>query len=96
MSLQENVARGIALLDAVGPKDWRETIDVTQLRLTNTGCVLGQLYGDMAVGSMELSLDTTYKYCDNRLEKYGFNPSPSEGSEPLWIEWRRQLERKAD
>lgn len=43
----ERVVRGVAALDAYGPPDWRERVDVATLRVDNSRyCVLGQVYGD--------------------------------------------------
>lgn len=44
--MNEQVARGIALLDERGPTDWRKRINLDTLDVGSLeNCILGQLYG---------------------------------------------------
>lgn len=46
-NLVECVAKGIKVLDARGPEDWRDRITLSTLDLrTYTNCVIGQIYGN--------------------------------------------------
>ena len=63
LTLQERIRYGIALLDAYGPKNWRNRITraITKKRLDLKNpkhCILGEVYGDYFVGLRQLNLDT--------------------------------------
>lgn len=55
-SIDERVARGIALLDAQEP-GWREKVNVNRLDMrTCHNCIFGQVYGDISIGLRKTGL----------------------------------------
>lgn len=102
----EQVARGMALLDAHGPADWRERIDLDRLTFkSSTDCVLGQVYGDMDLGLDELAgllmAEDVSVYSDTgqaAMYNHGFTASPEsltpdspEDDAALVAAWRAAL-----
>jgi hypothetical protein len=56
-SVDERVARGIALLDEKVP-DWRAKVDPNKLDMRKCDvCIFGQIYGDVVIGIRALDLD---------------------------------------
>ena len=85
---RKRVAKGIALLDEKGPKDWRERVDMGRFKWTISGCILGQIFGsfyadearDLRGGAL--------------LHIYGFNGDPGSGSvtcSSVEAAWREAL-----
>jgi len=80
--------RGIALLDAYGPADWRERINLYTLDIQHSDvCVLGQLYGSYSKGADYLGFDTE----DGA--KYGF--ATTFNYRMLNKRWKEELARSA-
>ena len=97
MAFEEQVARGIALLDQKVP-GWRDWIDLDRLDMRSVlyepgegcGCILAQLYGDYDDGLYALELD------DTPVEPYGFDTSGDRnkpGYAALTNAWKRALTR---
>lgn len=58
---EENVRRGVALLDEKGVPDWRQKVDTRQLDMnSHYKCVLGQIYGSYGQGLLELGLQSDF------------------------------------
>lgn len=65
---EEEVKRGIALLNQKNP-GWREKVDLETLNMLKVaGCTLGQVYKDYYEGLIELGLTDT----DDSAVQYGF------------------------
>lgn len=97
ITVEQAVQNGIALLDAKGPKDWREIVEVEDLDVASIGwCVLGQIYGDYSRGMMEL-FDYEEEHWEPLGIKYGFEAQVNihneygRDYEPLTAEWVRAL-----
>lgn len=99
MTVAQQVSRGIALLDAKGPKKWRERISLRALNINDPKwCILGQLYGKFFRGLRALGLvDERYKYGFSNVwdiadesYKYGFS-SEWCNVHDLETEWKRRL-----
>lgn len=98
ITVEQAVRNGIELLDAEGPKDWRELVDVELLDVASIGrCVLGQIYDDYSLGMMEL-FDYGEEYWEPLGIKYGFEaqllPGPGYNGrdyDALTAEWVRVL-----
>lgn len=82
-TLQERVQAGIAVLDELGPENWRELVDLNTLDMTSESmCILGQLYGEYTEGKYALSIlaGSDYGFDDREL-----------GYPELVAEWKRVL-----
>lgn len=84
-TIAERVQRGIDLLDAKGPADWRERINGKTLDVkTFCCCVLGQVFGDFCDGKLALGM------AEHSLP-YGFCPEDRAEAELLNAEWVRRI-----
>jgi hypothetical protein len=68
-AVQQRIKRGIQVLDACGPENWRGNLDSTSLDIrSSVYCVLGQLYGHYEWGMSRMPLSVNM-----RPEYYGFS-----------------------
>lgn len=85
---EARVARGIALLDECGPKDWRSKIDLDTLDIASPWrCVLGQLYGSFGWGLGALSGAFSCRLAAH----YGFTGDTRVHMDHLTGAWREAL-----
>ncbi len=90
MAFEEEVARGIALLDQKIP-GWRQHVDADRLdmrvaeRRENGCCILAQLYGEYLAGLEVIGLDGE----DD--SPYGFDDADAADYPALTNAWKRAL-----
>lgn len=96
-TVEQRVARGIALLDERGPEGWRDRVNLDDLDMINPRrCVLGQVYDKgngpyssrtgWRIGKRALAIGG-----DGRPKTFGFIEYHNEDPATLADEWRRQL-----
>jgi len=90
------VARGVALLDELGPDGWRDRVDLSTLNLMSTeDCVLGQVYGtDDDPEGWYLGEDALNIHSGVSAARYGFDVPYRFGETAVRLvedEWRRVL-----
>lgn len=103
-TIEQRVARGIALLNEKGPRGWRRRVRVTQLDMGDPcRCVLGQVFGRhddggqgyfWATEAHDSPLRGTLRE-GTRSSAYGFVGYDTDDidseHQTLTAEWRRQL-----
>lgn len=98
-----NVARGVAVLDAVKP-DWRESIDLETLSMeTLDECILGQVFGGYTTGCERFGISCTqtdeYRWLQSNLgfdlpeSVYYGETSVSSAFWALTNEWIKQIHK---
>ena len=92
MMLEQQVKRGIALLDERAP-GWRAKIDLAKLDMRHR-CVLEQVFGDYFTGLTQIGLgDDPDEYQDFGFTLFTKSDRPFD---ELTAEWKRQLITGAD
>lgn len=91
LTIEQLITRDALNLDTVKP-DWFERVDVSELDLTSTDCILFQVFGDHVKGITELGYDRKEYVSDNgfvmwQKEASKYNSTTEEATEL----WRREV-----
>lgn len=90
LTIAQRVQRGIALMDGLGPENWRSMIDLCTLDIGEVEyCVIGQIYGDYIMGRMPVHIRRATM--NNVGQQYGLDYSDEVYSTSLTDEWVRVL-----
>lgn len=90
LTIAQRVQRGIALMDGLGPDNWRRMIDLDMLDIRNPErCVIGQIYGDYIMGRMPFHISRATM--DNVGQQYGLDYNDEVYSIDLTDEWVKVL-----
>lgn len=91
-TVAERVQRGIELLDAEGPNNWRERIDISTFKIRSAcGCVLGQVFMDEGLNACETDWEYgLFKAFDSTIDPsyFGFEATGSKSSHLVAEDWK--------